>query len=225
MTMQPTRRDFIRTTVLTAGTIAASAGATPTRDAKASVDSSPRRSSTRANERLQFGIIGFGVRARELHGAFLDDPEVEIIAVADVADARAAEGARLVNDRRKNGACTVVSSWTDIVGDPRIDAVIIATPDHWHAQPAIAAVADQVGQVTSPLALAGLSVMTTITGSALLALAVALGRLTAAEAWSAAHVDEDFQIRNWGEDDEAAVRRAKRWTDMEAAARVYAFSA
>ena len=139
MTMQPTRRDFIRTTVLTAGAIAASTGATPTRDAKASVVSTPRRSPTRANERLQFGIIGFGVRARELHGAFLDDPEVEIIAVADVADARAAEGARLVNDRRKNGACTVVSSWTDIVGDPRIDAVIIATPDHWHAQPAIAA--------------------------------------------------------------------------------------
>jgi chaperone required for assembly of F1-ATPase len=49
--------------------------------------------------------------------------------------------------------------------------------------------------------------------------------LTPAEAWSAAHVDEDFQIRNWGEDDEAAIRRAKRWLDMDAAARVYALSA
>ena len=92
-------------------------------------------------------------------------------------------------------------------------------------EPAIAAVARQVGQVTSPLALAALSVMTTITGSALLALATAQGRLTAAEAWAAAHVDEDFQIRNWGEDEEAALRRAKRWIDMEAAATVYAFSA
>jgi chaperone required for assembly of F1-ATPase len=91
--------------------------------------------------------------------------------------------------------------------------------------PAVQAVARVVEGVTSPLALAALSVMTTITGSTLLALAVAQGRLTAAQAWSAAHVDEDFQIRNWGEDEEAAIRRAKRWTDMEAAALVFAFSA
>ena len=92
-------------------------------------------------------------------------------------------------------------------------------------EPALQAVARVVGEVTSPLALAALSVMTTITGSTLLALAVAQGRLTAAEAWAAAHVDEDFQIRNWGEDEEAAGRRAKRWIDMDAAARVYALSA
>ncbi len=91
--------------------------------------------------------------------------------------------------------------------------------------PAIEAVARVVEDVASPLALAALSVMTTITGSALLALAVAHGRLTAAQAWASAHVDEDFQIRNWGEDEEAAVRRAKRWLDMEAAAKVYALSA
>ncbi len=88
-----------------------------------------------------------------------------------------------------------------------------------HVGPAIAAaVAAAAGG--SPLRLGALHVMTTLSGSALLALAVARGRLTPAEAWGAAHVDEDFQIRGWGEDSEAAARRAKRWTEMEAAARV-----
>ena len=95
--------------------------------------------------------------------------------------------------------------------------VFAAQPEH-----AVAAVARVVEAVDSPLALAGLNVMTTITGSALLALAVAKGRLSAAEAWSAAHVDEDFQAAAWGEDAEAAARRARRWLDMEAAAKVYA---
>ena len=67
-------------------------------------------------------------------------------------------------------------------------------------------------------ALAGLHSMTTLMGSVLLALAVAEGRLTAGSAWVAAHVDEDFQIGKWGEDDEAAARRAFRWRDLQAAA-------
>jgi chaperone required for assembly of F1-ATPase len=70
--------------------------------------------------------------------------------------------------------------------------------------------------------LAALHVMTSLTGSALLALAVLRGRLTAEEAWRAAHVDEDFQISQWGEDAEAAQRRANRRRDFDAAARLLA---
>ena len=70
----------------------------------------------------------------------------------------------------------------------------------------------------APFALAALSVMTTLTGSALLALAVMHGDLTAAEAWRAAHVDEDFEMQAWGEDAEALRRRARQWREMEAAA-------
>lgn len=65
-----------------------------------------------------------------------------------------------------------------------------------------------------------LHVMTTLTGSALVALATAAGTLTADAAWTAAHVDEDFQISQWGEDDEAALRRTKRLAEMHAAARM-----
>jgi chaperone required for assembly of F1-ATPase len=70
--------------------------------------------------------------------------------------------------------------------------------------------------------LAALHVMTTLTGSALLALAHARGALTAEAAWAAAHVDEDFQISQWGEDTEAAARRARRWAEMQAASRLLA---
>ena len=72
--------------------------------------------------------------------------------------------------------------------------------------------------------LAALHVMTSLTGSALLALAVALGRMTPEEAWGAAHVDEDWQTSQWGEDAEAAARRKNRWRDFEAAARLLALS-
>ena len=71
-----------------------------------------------------------------------------------------------------------------------------------------------------PFAVAALHVLTSLSGSALLALAVARGAATAEAAWAAAHVDEDFQIRKWGEDFEAAERRGARWREFEAAARV-----
>jgi chaperone required for assembly of F1-ATPase len=68
--------------------------------------------------------------------------------------------------------------------------------------------------------LAALHVLTALSGSALLALAVAEARATPEEAWQAAHVDEDWQIAQWGEDAEAAARRAARWRDFAAAARL-----
>jgi chaperone required for assembly of F1-ATPase len=71
-----------------------------------------------------------------------------------------------------------------------------------------------------PFSVAALHVMTALTGSALLALAVALGRLTPEEAWAAAHVDEDWQISQWGEDAEAAARRENRRRDFAAAAKM-----
>jgi chaperone required for assembly of F1-ATPase len=72
-------------------------------------------------------------------------------------------------------------------------------------------------------ALASLHVMTTLTGSAFLALAVAMGRMPLAEAWAAAHLDEDWQIARWGIDVEAADRRERRWQEMQAAARFLDF--
>jgi chaperone required for assembly of F1-ATPase len=61
---------------------------------------------------------------------------------------------------------------------------------------------------------------TTLSGSALIALALATGRLSADEAWTAAHVDEDWNIAQWGEDELAMQRRAFRFAEFQAAASV-----
>ncbi len=87
-------------------------------------------------------------------------------------------------------------------------------------EPALQAIRTELEGFDEPFALAALHVMTTLTGSILLALAVFRGRLCSGEAWRIAHVDEDFQIRQWGEDDEATARRAARWREMEAAGKI-----
>ncbi len=68
--------------------------------------------------------------------------------------------------------------------------------------------------------LAGVHTITTLTGSILLALAHTRGKLTADELWNAAHVDEDWQIEQWGEDTEAAERRKYRRGEMNSASRL-----
>jgi len=62
--------------------------------------------------------------------------------------------------------------------------------------------------------------ITTLTGSALIALALLLDRLSVAEAWAAAHVDEDWNMAQWGRDELALERRAYREAEMQAAGRV-----
>lgn len=67
--------------------------------------------------------------------------------------------------------------------------------------------------------LTGLSVLTSITGSLAIALAVLRGRLEPDAAWAASRVDEDYQIERWGEDPEAAARQAALREEMAAVVR------
>ena len=67
--------------------------------------------------------------------------------------------------------------------------------------------------------------MTTLTGSLLLALAHAQGRLDADAAWTAAHVDERHQESIWGEDHEAMLPRRNREADFRAASDIFALAA
>lgn len=92
-----------------------------------------------------------------------------------------------------------------------------------HEQPetALAAITEAMQAEKDAFRLASLHTMTTLMGSAILVAAYAYGRLTAEEAWKAAHVDEDYQIDLWGTDTEAEARRAARWTEFSAAARFY----
>jgi chaperone required for assembly of F1-ATPase len=71
-----------------------------------------------------------------------------------------------------------------------------------------------------PWRLGAVHSVTTLTGSALLALALAHGRLSADEVWDAANVDEDWNMEQWGRDELALERRSFRFAELEAAARV-----
>ena len=87
-------------------------------------------------------------------------------------------------------------------------------------QPEEAIVAARKAIPADPWALGAAHSVMTLTGSALLALALAAGRLDAETAWAAAHVDEDWNLSRWGQDEAAAARRALRFTEMQAAAQV-----
>lgn len=88
------------------------------------------------------------------------------------------------------------------------------------AQPAetLQAVQEAARSISDPLELAALHVATTLTGSAVLAFALRAGAFSVADIWAAAHVDEDVQMAIWGTDDEALARRARRWSEFQAAA-------
>ena len=90
-------------------------------------------------------------------------------------------------------------------------------------QEAIAAACRALPQ--NPWALGALHAITTLTGSAMLALALAAGKLDTDAAWAAAHVDEDFNLATWGRDEPALARRALRFAEMQAAARMLALAA
>jgi chaperone required for assembly of F1-ATPase len=89
-------------------------------------------------------------------------------------------------------------------------------------QPDTAIAAARAALPDDPWAVGALHVVTTITGSALLALALAHRRLDAEAVWAAAHVDEDWNIAQWGLDDEVAARRAAKRAEFDTAALVLA---
>jgi chaperone required for assembly of F1-ATPase len=113
-------------------------------------------------------------------------------------------------------------SWDPLVAWARAElgAPLVVTAGVMHvSQPEIAseAIARAVAGFNG-LQLAALSTLTTITGSAVIALAVARGRLAADAAWLAALVDEEWQVAQWGRDEIAMAARELRWREVEAAA-------
>ena len=87
-------------------------------------------------------------------------------------------------------------------------------------QPEQAVEAARAALPLEPWSIAAMHVVTTLTGSALLALALRHGRLDPDQVWAAAHVEEDWNAEQWGEDEEAAARRAARLIDFRAAVEI-----
>ena len=92
-----------------------------------------------ASEKIRLGIIGAGSRGGQLLDSFLPQADVELVAIADVDDRHASETAERVKKAKGNTPDTA-RDYRPMLDRKEIDAVIIATPDHWHALPAIQAV-------------------------------------------------------------------------------------
>jgi chaperone required for assembly of F1-ATPase len=149
-----------------------------------------------------------------------DEVVDDLVAYAgsDLVCYRAGEPARLVE--AQNAAWNPVLDWAR----ERHGARFALAEGVMHvAQPpeAARAVGAAVEPLRSPLQLTALHVMTTLTGSVLIALAHADGALTVEEAWAAAHVDERHQESIWGEDREATLRREAREAEFRAASLVF----
>lgn len=101
-----------------------------------------------ANDRINLGMIGIGRQMRGHIAGFDREPDAEVVALADVYEPNLKRGAQIARED--------VDTYTDfrrIIERDDIDAVVVATPDHWHALPTI--LACQAGKdvyVEKPLA-------------------------------------------------------------------------
>jgi predicted dehydrogenase len=134
----PTRRNFSRRTFLKA---TATAGAV----APFILPSHIWAAETKPNDRLTLGFIGMGTQNRGLMSGFLDRKETQTLAVCDVDSSRRENAKKMVEDKyaRQTGnnykGCAAYNDFRELIARKDIDAVVIATPDHWHALIAIAA--------------------------------------------------------------------------------------
>jgi len=86
-----------------------------------------------ANERIVMGCIGLGGQGSGDMGAFLSFKEVQVVAVCDVAAEHRKLAKDTVDRTYGNKDCMSCNYFQEVLARPEIDAVLIATPDHWHA--------------------------------------------------------------------------------------------
>jgi len=99
-----------------------------------------------AGERINLGFIGVGTMGRGHVSRFLGQADVQVVAVCDVVKERAENAKETVEkkyaDAKKDGSykgCDVYNDFRELLARKDIDAVVIATPDHWHALGCVAA--------------------------------------------------------------------------------------
>ncbi len=91
------------------------------------------------SKRINVGCIGVGPQGRGVMGGFLPQPDTRVIALCDVAKRNLNAALNQVNQRYQDNACKTYSDYRELLAREDIDAVLIATPDHWHVPVALAA--------------------------------------------------------------------------------------
>ena len=81
-----------------------------------------------ANDRIRLGFIGVANRGGQLLGAFLDHPDMEVAALCDVCQTTLDQA-----KQRVGGKADTCGDFRKLIDRQDLDAVVIATPDHWHA--------------------------------------------------------------------------------------------
>lgn len=119
---QSTRREFLKTT----GAVVAA----PYVITSAALGNAERPA---ASERIVMGGIGIGNMGRGDQSSFLNRKDVQYVAVCDVRDEHRSKAKDAVDSKYGNKDCKPHNDFRELLANPEIDAVHVATPDHWHA--------------------------------------------------------------------------------------------
>jgi len=92
------------------------------------------------NERVVVGCIGVGPQGQGDMGGFLNQQDVQVVAVCDVKTDQLEQARNQVNGKYGNKDCATYGDFRELLARKDIDACLIATPDHWHVPIGIAAV-------------------------------------------------------------------------------------
>ncbi|MDH3583792.1 MAG: Gfo/Idh/MocA family oxidoreductase [Phycisphaerae bacterium] len=91
------------------------------------------------SNRVVLGTIGIGGMGRGNTNSFLRNNDCQVVAVCDVDANNLAKGKGMVDGRYKNSDCKAYKDYRELLARKDIDAVCIATPDHWHGLTCVAA--------------------------------------------------------------------------------------
>ena len=125
-----TRRSFVRHTALAGAATTVAPYFVPSRVLGEDAPS----------KKIAVGHIGVGGRGSGLMGAFIGQPECRVVAVSDCFASRRERAAYRVDGHYKAEGCRKYADFRELCADPGIDAVVVATPDHWHVLAALEAV-------------------------------------------------------------------------------------
>jgi predicted dehydrogenase len=92
-----------------------------------------------ASNRSTMGCVGVGGRGNEDLQGWLGFGQLQVVAVCDVSGTARDRTRSTVDNRYKGTGCLATADFREITRRPDIDTVMIATPDHWHAQVAVEA--------------------------------------------------------------------------------------
>jgi predicted dehydrogenase len=85
------------------------------------------------SNRITMALIGCGGQGTGDMGGFMSYPEVQFVAVCDPVPEHREQARKKVNEKYKNTDCKEYSDFRDVLARDDIDAILIGTPDHWHA--------------------------------------------------------------------------------------------